>query len=71
MIDLITIITGFGLKLLGAIVAFGVARLALRNLDKAVGFDFKAWLKGASDEATAVYLSARIIAIAVLFGLVL
>ena len=69
--DIITISIGFGLKLLSALVAFVIARIALNKLDKATGFDFKAWIQNADDNAKATYLGARIIAISLLFGLIL
>ena len=69
--DLVTIATGFGLKILTALIAFVIVRLTLSNLDKVVGFDFKDWIEDADDNAKATYLGARIIAICLLFGVIL
>lgn len=71
MVESTVIITGFLLKLLGALIAFVISRIALANLDKAVGFDFKEWIKNASDQAVGIYLGARIIAICLLFALII
>lgn len=69
--DLITIAIGFMLKLASALIAFLIARLALRNLDKAAGFDFKEWINNADDHAKGMYFGARIIAVCLLFGIIL
>ena len=71
MVETTVIIVSFLLKLFGAAVAFIIARLALHNLDKATGFDFKEWIKSADDKAISLYLAGRIIAICILFALIL
>lgn len=71
MVDILTVLMAFGFKLLGATIAFIILRLALRHLDTICGFDFKDWMEDASDMALSIYLSARIIAIAILFAAIM
>lgn len=71
MIDLYTIGIGFFLKIVGALIAWMVLRYSLTNLDKATGLDFKQWVKDSDVQSKSIYLSFRILAIAILFGSVL
>jgi len=66
--DITIIAAGFLLKLVSALVAFVIARFALNNLDKAIGFNFKKWISHANDQAVSIYLGARILAICLLFA---
>ena len=69
--DITTILLGFSLKLFSALTAFVIARLALRNLDKASGFDFKHWINNTDENSKSIYLGSRIIAVCILFGLII
>ena len=68
MIDIYTIGIGFGIKMVTAVIAFMILRYSLGYLDKRSGFDFKAWQKKASSKDISLYLSARLIAVAILFA---
>lgn len=53
------------LNLFWAVVAIVFMRGLLRYFDKQIGFDFAEWLNNAEDMGKAVYLGARIIAVAI------
>ncbi|AFV81284.1 hypothetical protein F862_gp052 [Vibrio phage vB_VpaS_MAR10] len=63
----------FGLilvKTAKAVVALAALRLTVYYLDKVVGIDFKKAMGGWDGQAMAIYLGARFIGAAVLFGCV-
>lgn len=53
-----------------ALIAFLVARWMLKGLDKRTGFDFKRWISNAEDLPVSIYVSARILAVCHLLGLI-
>ncbi|MDX1472106.1 MAG: hypothetical protein R3213_11465 [Flavobacteriaceae bacterium] len=70
-------------KLLFALIGFFLARMSLKHLDKRVGFNFREWInkyktdkedisneKSIMHLAVGIYLSARILAICILFGII-
>lgn len=58
------------IQIILALIAFLVARWMLKGLDKRIGFDFKGWMSNADDLSISVYVSARILAICLLLGLI-
>lgn len=65
------VFTGLGAVGIKMLTGFLFVRVALKNLDNFLDFDFKEWLSKAPPETVGVYLSSRIIAISILAGLVL
>ena len=66
--DLEIISLGIIAKAGAALVALAMLRYALKWLDRAIGFNFKDWIANASSSDRAMYLSARIIAVAIVMG---
>lgn len=53
-----------------ALLGFFIVRLALKWLDRVIGFDFKGWISNADAHAVSNYLGFRILAVCILVGLI-
>jgi hypothetical protein len=61
-------LVSFAFKLMMAGIGYYFIRLILAHLDKIIDFNFKEWMKTASDTAKAIYLSSRIMGICIYVG---
>lgn len=64
-------IIAFVIKLITAVVAYGCMRLVLKQLDKALNFNFKQWMANCDDKSKAIYLASRYAATALFFAILL
>lgn len=58
-------------KLIVAVLALAIGRLALVVFDKTLDFNFKSWINNASDQAVSVYFGLRFLGVCVLIGFAL
>lgn len=67
--DLSVMLVSALFKIFLASVAFVGARLALAQMDKALGVEVvKDWIENADDQAKAIYFGLRLVGVCVLFG---
>jgi hypothetical protein len=65
------VLTSMVMKLILAVLAFAGMRFTLWKLDSLAGFDFREWLRNASDIGKGIYLAGRILAVCILLGIIL
>lgn len=58
-------------KFINAVMAIIFLRLTLVILDRVIGFKFSEWVSASSATDKAIYFSARFVAVAIMFGMII